>query len=92
LSPALSHPINKFSLNPPDFPKVLINCQELESNNLRAQLANRYDGFSNENKSQGNNLRFDPVHPRQNNNTSNRMNNNWNNNQNNNWPPNGNFG
>jgi len=75
-----------FSLNPPDLPNALGKCQELESNNFRAQFANRYNGFRNENKNQGNNLRFTF---RQNNITPNRINNNWPQNEtlgtNNNW-------
>jgi len=77
-----------FSQNPPDFPNALAKCQELESNNFRAQFANRYYGFRNENKNQDNNLRFNLVDSRQKSNISNRLNNN----QNNNWPTNGNFG
>jgi len=45
-----------FSLNPPDLSNALAKVQELESNNFRAQFANRYYGFKNENKNQGNNL------------------------------------
>jgi len=36
-------------------------AQELESNNLRAQFANRYYGVKNENKNQGNDLRFNAI-------------------------------
>jgi len=64
-----------FSLNPPDLPNALAKCQELESNNFRAQFANRYNGFRNENKNQGNNLRF--ASRQNNNNAPNRINNNW---------------
>jgi len=77
-----------FSLNPPDLPNALAKVQELESNNFRAQFANRFNGFKNENKYQGNNLRFDQK--RQNNNT-NKTGNYWSNNQNYNWPQKGNF-
>jgi len=77
-----------FSLNPPDLPNALAKVQELESNNFRAQFANRFNGFKNENKYQGSNLRFDQK--RQNNST-NKMGNNWSNNQNYNWPQKGNF-
>ncbi len=79
-----------FSLNPPDLPNALAKVQELESNNFRAQFAHRYYGFKNENKNQGNNLRFNPVNSIQNNNTK-GVGNNWNHNQNNNWPQNRNF-
>jgi len=48
-----------FSFNPPDLPNALVKVQKLESNNFRAQFANRFNGFKNENKCQGNNLRFD---------------------------------
>jgi len=75
-----------FSLNPPDLPNALAKCQELESNNFRAQFPNRYNGFRNENKNQGNNLRYAS---RQNNITPNRINNKWPQNENlgtnNNW-------
>ncbi|KAH8323940.1 hypothetical protein KR074_002533, partial [Drosophila pseudoananassae] len=57
-----------FSLNPPDLPNSLAKVQELESNNFRAQFANRFNGFKNESKYRGNNLRFDQI--RQNNNTT----------------------
>ncbi|KAH8278177.1 hypothetical protein KR018_011022, partial [Drosophila ironensis] len=56
-----------FSLNPPDLPNALAKVQELESNNYRAQFANRYNGFRNEYRYQGNNLRFEQARPNQNN-------------------------
>jgi len=59
----------------------------LESNNFRAQFANRFYGFKNGNKNQGNNLRFNPINPKQNTNTK-GTGNNWNYNQINNCPQN----
>jgi len=41
-----------FSLNAPDLPNASTKIQELESNNFRAQFANRFNGFKNENKYQ----------------------------------------
>jgi len=79
-----------FSLNPQDLPNALAKVQELESNNFRAQFANRYYGFKIENKNQGNDLRFNPINSKQNTNTK-GTGNNWNYNQNNNWPQNRNF-
>jgi len=67
---------------------IMAKVQELESNNFRAQFANRFNRFKNENKYQGNNLRFDKK--RQNINT-NKTGNYWNNDQNYNWPQKGNF-
>jgi len=69
-------------------PNALAKVQELESNNFRAQFANRFNGLKNENEYQENNLRFDQI--RQKNNT-NKMGNNWSNKQNYNWPQTGNF-
>jgi len=48
-----------FSLCPPNFPYALAKVQELKSNNFRAQFAIRFNGFKNDNKYHGNNLRFD---------------------------------
>jgi len=59
---------NLFSLSPPDLANALAKIKELKSNNFRAQFANWLNGFKNENKYQGNNLRFDQK--RQNNNTN----------------------
>jgi len=72
-----------FSLNPPDLPNALAKVPELESNSFRAQFSNRFNGFKNENKYQGNNLRFDQIRQK---NKTNKMGNYESNNQNYNWP------
>lgn len=48
-----------FSLNPLDLPNASAKVQEIESNHFRAQFATRFNGLKDENKYQGNKLRFD---------------------------------
>jgi len=56
----------------------LEKVQELESNNSRAQFANRYYGLKNENSNLGNNLQFNPANSKQNKKERKGMMNNWN--------------